>query len=250
MNRIMIGTMNETYKIFSKKKFVILFLISLVVTALSTIMNLLTVRNLGAPLINNANLPITVLNFMSTITIPLFIIMITGDMFAGEFSDKSIVMFLVRPITRNKLYISKILAIGISIICVLLGTFAISFMASLIGSNVRECFSNLPTNLSAYISATIPMMLIAIIAAFVSQFTKSSSFTLVIMILGSILMSSMPIISSQIVPFLPTTYLNWYQNFYGKFNLLTTINELSYILAYGIIFMFGGAYLFQQKDMG
>jgi ABC-2 type transport system permease protein len=59
--------------------------------------------------------------------------MLTSDLFSGEFSDNSIVMSLIRPITRNKLYISKILAIGISIMFLLLGTLIISLITSLIG---------------------------------------------------------------------------------------------------------------------
>lgn len=249
MNIILTGTINETYKIFSKKKFVFLFSVSILVTIAASMINLLTGRNLGVSLLNNANLPVTVLNFMSSLLLPLFILMLTSDLFSGEFSDNSIVMSLIRPITRNKLYISKILAIGISILCLLLGTFMVSFIASLFGGNLNDILSKLPANLISYISAVIPMLLIAIISAFVAQFTKSGSLTVVIMILASILMSAVSIFAPEAVPFLPTTYLTWYQNFYSEVNFTLVINEFLYILAYGIIFMFAGTYLFQQKDM-
>ncbi|WP_010246007.1 ABC transporter permease [Acetivibrio cellulolyticus] len=249
MNSIIIGTKNETSKIFSKKKFIFLFSISLLVTVAASTINLLSSRNFGAPLLNNANLPVTVLNFMSSLLLPLFILMLTSDLFSGEFSDNSIVMSLVRPITRNKLYISKILAIGISILFLLLGTFLISLIASLFGGNLSTCLSKLPSNFIAYVSAVIPMLLVAIITAFAAQFTKSGSLTVVIMILASIFMSAASLIFPEIIPFMPTTYLTWYQNFYTDFNLSIILNQLLYILAYGIIFMFAGTYLFTQKDI-
>lgn len=249
MNAILTGTMNETTKIFSKKKFIFLFSISILVSILASIINLMVDRSFGGPLLNNANLPVTVLNFMSSLLLPLFILMLTSDLFSGEFSDNSIVMSLIRPITRNKLYISKILAIGISIMFLLLGTLVISLITSLIGGNLSACLSKLPSNLMAYIFAVVPMLLIAIITAFAAQFTKSGSLTVVIMILASILMSTVSIIFPEITPFMPTTYLTWYQNFYSNLNFSIIINELLYILAYGIIFMFAGTYLFHQKDV-
>lgn len=249
MNTILAGTINESFKIFTKKKFAFLFSISILVTVMAAVVNLLADRTFGASLLNNANLPVTVLNFMSSLLIPLFILMLTSDLFSSEFSDNSIIMSLVRPITRNKLYISKILAVGIGILSLLLGTFIITFIVSLFGGNLSACLSKLPSNFITYISAVIPMLLIAIVTAFAAQFTKSGSLTVVIMILASVLMSAVSVIFPEIIPFMPTTYLAWYQNFYNEPNFAVIINELLYILAYGIIFMFAGTYLFHQKDV-
>lgn len=249
MNTILIGTKNETFKIFSKKKFIFLFSISILLTVAASVINLLTDRNLGAPLLNNAYLPVTVLDFMTSLLLPLFVLMLTSDLFSGEYSDNSIIMTLVRPITRNKLYISKILAIGISVLGLLLGTFIISVAASLFGGNLSDCISKLPSNFISYISSVIPMLLIAIITAFAAQFTKSGSLTVVIMILASVLMSAASIFIPELVAFTPTTYLSWHRNFYSEFNLSVITNEFLYMLAYGIIFMFAGTYLFTKRDI-
>ncbi len=249
MNTILTGTLNETYKIILKKKFIFLFSVSILITAAASIVNLITGSGFGVSLLNNASLPVTILNFMSSLLIPLFILLLTSDLFSGEISDNSIVMTLVRPISRNKLYISKILSIGVSTMALLLGTFVVSFIASLIGGNFSEIISRLPYNLMSYIAAVVPMILIAIITAFAAQFTKSSSLTVVIMIMASAFMSFISLFVPKIVTFLPTTYLTWYQNFYSGVNFTVVLNELLYIIAYGIIFMFAGTYLFLQKDI-
>jgi ABC-2 type transport system permease protein len=92
-------------------------------------------------------------------------------------------------------------------------------------------------------------MLVAVITAFAAQFTRSGSLTIVIMILASVLMSAVSVFVPQAVSFLPTTYLTWYQNFYSEVHFTLVLNEFLYILAYGIIFMFTGTYLFEQKDI-
>ena len=249
MNTIITGTLNETRKIFSKKKFVFLFAAALLVTIGASIINLITGSSFGVSLLKSSSLPVTVLNFMASLLIPLFIILLTGDLFSGEASDNSIVMSLVRPITRNKLYVSKILSVGISIMALLMGTFVVTFIASLLGGNMGDILSMLPYNFLSYISAVVPMTLIAVITAFVAQFTRSSSLTVVIMIFASILMSAVSLFVPQIVSMLPTTYLSWYRNFYNGVNFVRVLNEFLYILSYGIIFMFAGTYVFQQKDI-
>lgn len=249
MNTILTGTINETRKIFSKRKFVFLFVISLLITITVSIINLLTGGSLGVSLIKSPSLPVTVLNLMTSLIIPLYIIFLTSDLFSGEVSDSSIIMSLVRPISRNKLYISKILSVGISTMVLLMGTFLVTFLASLLGGHFSDIFSRLPYNLAAYISAIVPMLLIAVITAFAAQFTRSGSLTVVIMILASLLMSSITIFVPQIETLLPTTYLSWYKNFYSGADIIRVLNELLYITAYGIIFMFAGTYIFQQKDI-
>ncbi len=249
MSAILTSTKTETFKIFSKKKIIFMFAFLILISILASTVNLLVDRRLGGSLMNNATSPLTVLNFMCSFFLPLFVLMLTSDLFSGEFSDNSIVMSLVRPITRNKLYVSKILAIGFSIMCLLLGTFIISVIASLIGGNFNECIERLPSNFMTYAFAAVPMLLIAVITAFTAQFTKSGSLTVVIMILVSMLISGASIVFPQIMPFMPTTYLSWYQNFYSNLNLFKTINELLYIIAYVIMFMFAGAYMFHQKDV-
>jgi len=249
MNAVLTCTKNETFKIFSKKKFIFLFLLSISITVLASMVNLLADRRLGGPLINNATIPVTVLNFMSALFLPLFILMLTSDLFSGEFSDNTIIMSLVRPVTRNKLYVSKILAIGVSIMCILLGTFVISVVASFMGGNLSYCIDKLPSNFMAYVFAVVPMLLIAIVTAFIAQFTKSGSLTVVIMITVSILISAISIIFPEIMPFMPTTYLSWHQNFYSNLDFSKIISELLYISSYGIMFMFAGSYMFHQKDV-
>ena len=139
-------------------------MICALIAILASIINLLTASNMGNPLLNNSSLPFTVLNLLSSLILPLFILMLASDLFSGELSDNSIIMSLVRPITRNKLYISKILAIGISMLGILLGTFLISLIASLIGGDFSQVLSKFLQNFIAYIFAIIPMMLIAIIS--------------------------------------------------------------------------------------
>lgn len=249
MNAVFTGTKNEIFKIFSKKKFVFLSLLSIFITLSVVAANLTANKRLGGPLLNYSTIPVTVLDFLTSVVLPLFILMLTSDLFSGEFSDNSIILSLVRPITRSKLYLSKIIAMGVSILILLIGTFVVSEIASLIGGNINSCLMKLPSNFTAYVSAFVPMVFLAIITAFAAQFTKNGSLTVVIMILSLIIISAASIFFPEIKPFMPTTYLTWYKNFYNNLNIPKIINELLYMLGYGIIFMFAGSYLFYRRDI-
>lgn len=249
MHAILTSTKNEVYKILSKKKFIILFILSIVILISVSSANLIANIRFGGPLLNSTNIPVTVLNFISSMFLPLFVLLLTSDLFSGEFSDNSIIMSLVRPVARNKLYISKILAIGISMLIILMGTFIVSEIVSFMGGGFSAGLAKLPSNLMTYVFAVVPMLLIAVITAFTTQFTKSGNFTVVILICASIIISLVSIIFPEIKTFMPTTYLSWHLNFYGKLNFTKIINELLYILAYGIIFMSAGSYLFYRKDV-
>ncbi|MFZ5988811.1 MAG: ABC transporter permease subunit [Bacillota bacterium] len=248
MDILLSCTMNETQKILSKKKYIILFIISVFVTITASVINIITGQSLGAALFNNISLPITILNFMSSLILPLFILMLTSDSFSGEFLDSSIVMSLVRPISRYKIYISKIISIGVCTFAFLLGTFLVALIASLFGGRINDIIYMIPKSFISYLAAVIPMLLIAVLTAFMAQFTKSGSATIVLMILASVFLSTVSIFVPEIVTFLPTTYFGWYQNFYSGTDIIRTLNELLYILAYGIIFLSAGSYLFERKD--
>jgi len=249
MNAVLTGIKNEIFKIFSKKKFALLFLLSIFITLSVVSANLAADKRLGGPILNYSTIPVTVLDFLTSAFLPLFILMLTSDLFSGEFSDNSIVLSLVRPITRSKLYISKIIAMGVGILILLFGTFVLSELASLMGGNINSCLIKLPSNFTAYVSAFVPMFLIAVITAFAAQFTKNGSLIVVIMVLSFIIISAASIIFPEIKPFVPTTYLTWHKNFYSNLNISKIVNELLYMLGYGIIFMFTGSYLFYRRDI-
>lgn len=249
MNVVFVNTINEIQKMFSKKKNIVLLILTFLITFSISIINLISKNIIGGLLLKNSSLPITVLDFCTLLIIPIIVFMITSDSFSGEHSNGSINLLLVRPISRHKIYISKILSVSIFISIMLFIMFLTSTILSIFSGSASEIFSNLPSNLITYCAAIVPLTMLAIITSFVAQFFKSSSGTIVIMTLGLIILSSLkPILSSYSIVF-PTKYINWYQNFsYSEFNFQLILNELMFIVSFMILSLSTGFYLFSTRD--
>lgn len=250
MNIVLSSTINEGHKIISKKKNIVLVLIAVLITGAASAVNFYTNSQLGFQLINNVNLPVSVLNFITSFILPLFIFMVTGDLFSEEFSNNSIHLSLVRPISRYKIYISKVLSIGLFTLGVLMITFVVSFVASLFGGSLGEVFLNLPDTFLKYLFAVIPMTMTAVIAAFTAQFFKSSGGIVVVMVLFSILLSALSTFLPGLSLVIPTTYIGWYRNFsVSGFDITSTLIGFMFIISYVIIFLSAGIYVFEKKDV-
>ncbi|MEN8905352.1 MAG: ABC transporter permease [Clostridiales bacterium] len=250
MNIILAGTINETQKIISKKKNLIVLFLILSIVLISAIINIVSNNFLGANVINSAKLPITVLDFTMALVIPIFIFMITSDLFANEISNSTIIISLVRPVSRFKVYITKLISVSVFIITILASMFISSFIVSMFSGKISEVFGELLINLYTYIAAILPLIMLITITAFIAQFLKSSSGTVVFMVIGFLLL---PVISALVPEFsviLPTSYIDWYQNFsYSSINVYTITNEFMFIVGYVIIFLSLGVYLFERKDI-
>lgn len=195
-------------------------------------------------------MPINVLQAAAFIIMPVFIFLITSDLFSGEFNNRTIIGTLVRPITRSKVYLSKVLSVIVFIIGFLAITFIVSFMASFLGGSISEIIERFPINLLVYLTAIVPMALVIVMTAFTAQFFKSSGSTIVIMILSFIGFFIFGLLSELFRTISPVTYIDWYNNFdRGSYDLQNIIKELMFILSYGIIFLSTGLYLFTKKDV-
>lgn len=250
MNVLLAGTLNEIQKVLSKKRYIAMFIIALSITLLVAILNELTNRNFGFYVLSGSNLPQTILKVISFIIMPLFIFMITTDLFSGENSDKSIITTLVRPISRHKVYLAKVLAVVAFLTIILTITFFVSNVAGLMESSLANVIDSLLTNIIVYVAAIVPMTMIIVITAFVAQFYKNNGSTIVTMILSFIVLYVLGFLFKYIGVLSPVTYINWYNNFATyNYNINTILSEFMFIISYVIIFLGSGIYLFNKKDI-
>lgn len=126
MNILYANVINEAQKIFLRKKTLVLFVITaLIPVALCGILSVFQ-NNIGVIPINSSQFSIFILGIFTNFILPLLITMAAVDMFSGEFNDRTIKSVLLRPISRFKIYLSKIICIGIYIILNLLLLFLVS----------------------------------------------------------------------------------------------------------------------------
>lgn len=247
MNSLKSNTMNEIQKLFLKKKTYVFLIITAVISFLSAFF----ISNIQAKLIfisiSSVSFPLIILSVFTNIFLPLFIFMAAGELFPGETADKTLKLTLTMPISRLKVYISKIIAIVVFIILSLLVIFLVSTVSALcLGVGV----ASVPQIFLSYIIDAIPALILAIFAVFIVQFFRNTSAALISCILAFIGIRVIALLNTSLNNNMFTSYLNWSSLWLtGGASFFRNINIFLLLLAYGIIFFTLGYYIFDKKEV-
>src|ERR1035437_5662875 len=112
MNSLSANFINETQKMLLKSKVLACFIISAIIPVGVALLIALLHNKAGVLAVGPAGFPIFILGLFTSTLLPLFIFMWAADIFAGEVGDRSLKVVMVRPISRFKIYLSKIMALG------------------------------------------------------------------------------------------------------------------------------------------
>jgi ABC-2 type transport system permease protein len=250
MNVLYVSVMNEVEKLLSRKKTIVFLVISALIPVLAAVALLFFRSRLGIAPLGAGEFPVWILGTFTGLLLPLFVCMTAVDLFTGELSDRTLKIVLLRPVSRLKIYLSKIIAISIYILINLGGIFLIS----LIGGAFLEWSDGsvfaLVKALAAYAAAFLPMLLIGILSVFVSQFFKSSSGALAFCILLYFASKVASFVFPGIGRLLVTSFNDWHMLWLSSPVVLgSIINIFLFILSYSIIFLAAGYFLFDRREI-
>jgi ABC-2 type transport system permease protein len=247
MDSLNANIINELQKLFAKKKTWILLVITGIICFLSAFFITSIQLKLVFISMSSVSFPLMVLSVFTNVFLPLFIFMAASELFSGEIADKTLKLVLTMPISRLKVYISKIVAIGIYIFINLLVLFLVSSVSSLFLK--LGTISIFPVFIS-YLIDIVPALILSIFAVFIVQFFKSSNSALVSCILIFVGIRVVTIFNSGLNNNMFTSYLDWNSLWFrGGVNLLRTGNIFLLLLSYGIIFFTLGYYLFDKREV-
>jgi ABC-2 type transport system permease protein len=246
MNSIYVNSINETKKLFSKKKTVIFLVITALIPIAAAVVLAFAQGKIGINSIISWDFSTSMLGIFTNFFLPLFIFAAAADMFAGEMEDKTIKLILTRPISRFKVYISKNIAIGILIIINLIVILIISTIAGMLAGAKITLFQEL----KIYTISIVPMLSVSIFASFLAQLFKSSSGVMTACIFIYIACRIVPFLSSKISRLILFNYTDWHLLWLGNTAGANVIlSAFMFILSYSIIFFTSGFYLFDRKDI-
>lgn len=247
MYNIKMNTINEIQKLFSKKKFIVFMIFMVVISFLSAFF----ISSIQAKLVfiamSSMSFPLMVLSVFVNILLPLLIFMAASELFPGEISDRSLKLVLIMPISRLKIYVSKIIAISI-LVC--LNLFVV-FLASTISSLVLHVnIISLHYVISSYLIDIIPALILILFAVFIAQFFTSSSASIISCLLIFAGIKVLSLFISGLNNMIFTSYLNWYSLWtLGTNNFYRNSNIFLMLFAYGIIFFTIGYYIFDRREI-
>lgn len=244
MKAIKAGVRNEIVKLLSRKKYQVF----LVLTGLfSLAIGLLGGFTKGMIGLSSTNTPLAVLSLATGFILPLMIAMATADLFTAEQENGSIKAVLTRPVSRISILTSKVLAIVLYTLLVLLVSLVTSLGYSIMFNGLG--ISNIAEVLLAYAVSIVPMLPITLFAVTVSQLCKNSSSTVMLSVFGYIVIVVASIVLPSLSPMLFTSYTGWYKLFIGAgMPIANILNVLALLVAYTLIFFAVSSWAFEKKE--
>jgi ABC-2 type transport system permease protein len=239
------NVLNETQKLFLKKKTIV----SLLIIALISFLPAFFITSIKQKLIfialDSINYPSIILSILTNLLLPLFIFMVSAELFSGEVADGTMKLVLIRPISRLKIFISKNIAIGFYILSCLVIALFVSIISSML---LKLPIDHILNVISTYLMDIIPAFVFMIFAILVVQFFKSSSTALISGILVYIGIQILTLFISGLNNILFTNYLNWSHEWLSSGALLFNLNHFFMLLGYMIVFFIIGFYYFDKQE--
>jgi len=244
MNAIRMGIINENTKLFKRIKYKILLIC---IGILSIVLGVISNYTGGLINVSLSNLPLSILSILTTVLIPLVIFMAVADLFAAEQENGTIKAVITRPISRNEILISKMIAILIYVTSILIVAFIIGlFMGILFG---RTQVINIPEIFIAYVVSIVPIIPTIFLSILISQLSRSSSSSVMLSVLLYIIIILLGIIVPSISPMIFTSYTNWYKLFIGaQMPIKSILVIIGLLIGYSLIFFSGAYALFEKKE--
>jgi ABC-2 type transport system permease protein len=249
MFNVYVNVLNESEKLWAQRKTKLFLSLSVFVPVTCALILYVLESNTGIMVTAGANFSLLMLQVFTFAVLPLFLFMAAADLFSGEAADRSLKLGLVRPITRHKVFASKVLAIGLYVVFYLVVLWHVSFLVLLFLNNGNVIVEVL-TDSIAYVAAVIPMLSIGILAVFIAQWFKSSTGALTTCVIIYAIAQGLPFVLPTTAVWSVFSYTNWHMLWVnGAVPFGQLINGLLFLTSYGIIAYTLGLYLFQRKQL-
>ncbi|QUI20976.1 ABC transporter permease [Vallitalea pronyensis] len=201
-------------------------------------------NNLNLTTISGSNFSVWILESLMGFILPFFAAMVIADSIAGESQVGTMANVYALPVTRQTMYVSKIIA-SLSYVAMIVGViFVMTLMVGIVTTGLDILFS-LGMILTTYLKAIAALGLVIACVGYLALWMKSSSMTLVVSTILFIVMNIFGLFIGTWDGLLPTTVI-------GSFDKIFTQNHMSLLvnmISYYIILIIIGIFKFQKKEV-
>ncbi len=243
----MLNLQNEWIKLLRKKSTIVLFCLSALFPLLAGPTIQMMQNKFGFTAFDGESFPLVILGLAVSFYLPLLLALCVSDMFAGEQEQKTLSFLLVRPLSRFKLFTSKIVCTGLYLLTLLLIVCLSSLVAGAIWLD-NFTISGVFMGLSSYVLSWFPLMAMGILMVFLAQWVGSSSKALTFSILLYLVMVVLTYLFPAVAQWLPAYDNNWYQRWINNGMNIVTLGRTIYLLSFCALFFTLGYYKFSQKE--
>lgn len=194
------------------------------------------------------NLPSTALELLLTIVFPLFMVSLGSDLMIGEFKNRTIKHALKLPVSRESLFMGKMLAGWTAGALIVLSMFVPTLIGSLVLQGVPAT-SELGASVAELGGAILYCGLLVVLANCVSLWTGSGGIGLVVSVVLWMAMGVVGLLEPQLSRFFVTDFADWVRPLLYAGNAGASISALLFITAYYIMGTILGLLAFQRKEI-
>ncbi|MBV4419166.1 ABC transporter permease [Clostridium tyrobutyricum] len=249
MTNFKTSLINELEKLYKKKKAMVAVALSLIFIVFGQIFISVLRNNFGVQGVSSSEFPLLILSIIINTLLPLFIALITIDSFSGEFSQNTMKITLTRPVSRFKLYLSKILSIFIFAFSILILCMILSTISGIIFNLNSFNFLDVSKIILSYIVTILPVMILCLIIVILTNILKSGIAVFFLSILIFIAFKALEIFFPSYSGILFTSMFGWYNLWImDGIPLFKIFRDFMMILSYDIILFTAGYYIFDKRD--
>lgn len=242
--------LNEMDKMYRKKKLIVLVLLTLLAITVGQLAVSGVRLQFGVRASGSGQFPILVLSVLINTLLPLFTVLMSIDIFSGEFSSNTMKVSLLRPVSRLKLFSAKIAAIATFIMASLILVMVLSVLTGVIfnASGISMLF--IGKVILAYIVSVLPVLVFTLMIVILANIFKSGTSVFFLSVLIFLGFKVLSIIYPGLSNLLIVPSFGWYNLFLTQqVNVVKILNQFCIMVGYGIILFTVGFYLFDNKDI-
>lgn len=241
---------NEIEKMYRKKKATLIVILSVGIIAFVQLISTAVRSGFGIIWNTSSVFPITVLSAFSNTILPLFTALVVIDAFTGEFSHNTMKIAVTKPVSRFKVYLSKLTATAFFVLINLLIVMILSTIAGVLFNADSMSFIGILRIFLSYIVTLVPIMAFAVIIAFFANIFKSSAIVFFVSIILFIVSNVLALVFSGSAGIFITSALDWYKLWIADFLPFGRIlSQLALMAGYILIFFTAGYYKFDKRDL-
>lgn len=214
MNALLTSWHNEAEKLWLRKRTRAVLALSVLIPILLTLGLGLLGRTFALTAALGGQVSVITLNLLTGYLLPLYLFIAAAEMFAGETAARTMKLTLVRPVTRAKLFASKVLALSSAAAVILVVAWIVCAVSSLLSFPVLTA-SEWTDSLIAYIVSIVPLVALSLIAVWIAMFFANSAAAIGLMILVYVAMKLLPVIFPIFTIWSPFAYMDWHTLWFG-----------------------------------
>lgn len=240
---------NETEKLYKKKKVLVAAIVSLIIIILGQL-SITGIRSgFGVRGVSSMEFPLLVLSVVSNSILPLFTALVTIDAFSGEYSHNTMKISITRPISRLKFFTAKITAIMLFVLVNLLFVMVLSTITGIIFNSNSFTAVSIAKILISYIVTLIPMMVLVLFIVLFTNILKTGISVFFTSILLFIVFKALGMLFSSYSGILFTSMMNWYSLWImDNISFSKILRQFMMLFSYVILLFTANYYLFDNKD--